>query len=73
MALNWIKTQDSSHVESVAYEAETQDLYVEFNDGSMYRYKNVPESVWEELQSHGSKGRYVNIVLRRRFSYDRVS
>lgn len=70
---DWISTPESSHVSGIRYDPDTQDLYVQFRDGETYRYKDVPQNVWIELQEHGSKGRYVNIVLRRRYRYERVS
>lgn len=69
----WVQTPESSHVVAIKYEPETQDVHVQFNDGSEYVYSNVPSSVWEELLDAGSKGRFINIVLRRRFPYSRVS
>lgn len=69
----WIDTPESSHVEAIKYEPDTQDLFVRFSDdGSEYQYKDVPQQVWEELQASGSKGRFVGIVLRRRYQYVRV-
>jgi hypothetical protein len=69
----WVQTPESSHVEAIRYEPDTQDVYVRFqDDGSTYKYSDVPESVWNELLNSGSKGRFVNIVLRRRFKYEKV-
>jgi hypothetical protein len=73
MSGNWIQTPESSHVEAIRYEPETQDVYVRFQDDqSVYRYMGVPASVWDEFVSSGSKGRFVGIVLRRRFRYVKV-
>ena len=69
----WIDTPESSHVEAVRYEPDTQDLFVRFSDdGSVYQYMDVPEVMFQQLMESGSKGRFVNIVLRRRFNYKKV-
>lgn len=63
----WVPTPESSHVKQIRYEIDTQDLYVEFDNGQVYRYYDVPERVWNEFLDHPSKGRYVNVVLARRY------
>ncbi len=71
--VDWQATPESSHVEAIGYEQEFGNLYVRFNDGSEYRYKSVEQPVWEEFQQSGSKGRYVGIVLKRRYRYERLN
>ena len=69
----WIETPESSHVAAIRYEPETKDLFVRFSDdGSVYRYMDVPEDEYGRLLESGSKGRFVNMVLRRRYTYERV-
>jgi len=68
----WIDTPGSSHVKAIKYEEENRNILIEFNDGSVYMYTNVPPSVWEEFLNHGSKGRFVNIVLRRQYTATRI-
>jgi hypothetical protein len=48
----------SSNLASVGYDALTNTLEIEFRSGSIYRYPNVPESIYEGLMRAGSKGRY---------------
>ena len=69
---DWIDTPESGHVSRIRYEPDTQEVFVEFSDGSTYRYSGVPQNVYEELKDHPSKGRYINIVLRRRYQYQKV-
>jgi KTSC domain len=69
----WVETPESSHVEAIRYEPDTHDLYVRFSDdGSVYQYMDVPIDVHRQLMESGSKGRFVNIVLRRRYRYLKV-
>lgn len=43
------KEVKSSHLVSIDYDTDTEILEIEFHDGSVYRYKEVPKSVWREL------------------------
>jgi hypothetical protein len=70
--IDWISTPESSHVSAIAYSPDTQECFVRFGDESIYRYSGVPQQIWDEFLGHPSKGRYVNIVLRRRFRYEKV-
>jgi len=68
----WIPTPGSSHVEQIGYEPDTQDVYVQFlDDGSVYRYRDVPMTVWNQFLASGSKGRFVEVILRRQYHYSR--
>ena len=64
---DWIPTPESSHVTQIKYEPDTQDVFVQFENGQVYQYKDVPERVWSEFLDSPSKGRYVNVVLARRY------
>jgi hypothetical protein len=72
MAINWINVSRSSHVTAIGRDDQTKDVGVKFHDGATYVYHDVSEADWETLQDHGSKGRYVNIVLRRRYRYEKM-
>lgn len=39
----------SSHLVSLEYDTETKVLEIEFHDGSVYQYQNVPKSVYQDL------------------------
>ncbi len=53
------------------YDAETKILRVEFTNGSIYQYHDVPKSVYEELEKAPSKGQYFNAEIRDKFGFDR--
>ena len=48
---------DSSMIASVGYDAEKNNLEVEFNSGKSYQYEDVPEEEYAGLMESGSKGR----------------
>ena len=52
----------SSNLRSVGYDPETKTLEVEFQNGSVYQYFNVPNNVYRELMAAPSHGRYFHKV-----------
>lgn len=51
---------DSSNVASVGYDKENELLYVEFMDGSVYRYENISPDMWQMLNIVNSKGSWLH-------------
>lgn len=58
----------SSSVSSVGYDAATFELEVEFRNGSIYRYQQVPMAAYRLLFQAPSIGAYVNHVIKPRFT-----
>lgn len=54
----------SSTVAAITYERSTRTLGIRFQRGAEYRYFSVPETVYLELRSADSKGRYFNARIR---------
>jgi hypothetical protein len=50
----------STNVASIGYDPNTMTLEVEFRNGSVYQYFDVPETVYQELASASSVGTYLN-------------
>ena len=48
----------SNSLTSVGYDADTQTLEIEFKTGEIYRYLNVPESVYITFINSDSPGRF---------------
>ena len=49
---------------SAAYDKDSQELTVEFENGRSYTYSGIPPDVWEGLVKSGSAGRYFNTRIR---------
>jgi hypothetical protein len=67
----------SSHVASVGWEASEDDpkvgtLEVEFNDGAVYQYNDVPEGKFHALREAGSVGGYLRSAIKGAYSYSKV-
>lgn len=62
----------SSNIASVGYDAGSQTLEVEFQDGYVYQYYNVPQGIYDELMSAPSKGKFLAFQIKDRFPFSRV-
>ncbi|WP_227355538.1 KTSC domain-containing protein [Haladaptatus salinisoli] len=62
----------SSNLASVGYDPSEEALEIEFHSGGVYRYRNVPQSVYQELLSAGSHGSYFHENVRDEYDYRRI-
>lgn len=58
----------STSLNAATYQEQSASLELEFRSGAIYRYRGVPEPVYQELLRAESKGRYFNQYIRNRFS-----
>jgi hypothetical protein len=63
---------NSSNVSSVGYDADSQTLEIEFNNGGVYQYSGVPESVYEGMMGADSKGKYFHANIKNTYSYSKL-
>ncbi len=54
----------SGHILNVQYDPEVRAMFVEFQNGSRYRYDNVDETVFTAFMDSPSKGNYLHKVIR---------
>jgi hypothetical protein len=62
----------SSSVASLGYDGDSQTLEVEFTNGGIYQYMNVPPETNSELMESASKGTFVNQFIKPMFVAVRV-
>ncbi|MDE1168501.1 MAG: KTSC domain-containing protein [Pseudomonas sp.] len=62
----------SSNVESVGYEEDSETLEIEFKNGTLYQYFDVPQSVFDGLRSADSVGGYLAQNIKGVYRYSRV-
>ncbi|MGK7885128.1 MAG: KTSC domain-containing protein, partial [Crocosphaera sp.] len=70
IAFPLLKSQ-SVAIKSFDYDADTKILRVEFTNGSLYQYHDVPQPVYEELEKSPSKGQYFNAEIKDKFGFDK--
>ncbi|ACK64935.1 lysyl-tRNA synthetase [Rippkaea orientalis PCC 8801] len=70
IAFPLLKSQ-SVAVKSFDYDADKKILRVEFTNGSIYQYHDVPKSLYQALEKAPSKGQFFNAEIRDKFGFDR--
>ncbi len=60
---------NSSAIFAVGYDPRTKILEIEFKSGQLYRYKEVPRAVYDDLKKADSIGAYVNANIRDKFDF----
>jgi hypothetical protein len=63
---------DSSSVESIGYDEDSLTLQVEFKNGGMYQYFDVPEDVFVGLRDAESVGRYLVNTIKGTYRFSKV-
>jgi hypothetical protein len=59
-------------VASIGYSRTLHALEIEFTRGAIYRFLNVPRSVYRDLIATDSKGRFIAQHIRGQFTFVRV-
>jgi len=68
----WIDTPESSNITRFRYDEASQVLFVEFHDGAVYQYFDVPKGVFEQMRSASSKGQFLAQYVKGTYRYARV-
>lgn len=63
----------STTLVSVAYLSHRALLELEFRDGAIYRFYDVPLNCFQQLLASDSKGGYFNRNIRNHFPHQRIS
>ena len=70
--MEWIATPESSNLARFGYDGNTQTLSVEFKNGGLYNYYDVPMNVFESMKHAPSKGQFLASQIKGNFRYARV-
>ncbi len=63
---------ESSNIESIGYDSRSQTLEIEFLNGSVYQYFDVPEHIYSGLMNADSHGKYLNANIKGVYRYSKV-
>ena len=63
---------ESSNIDQIGYDAESQELRVKFNSGSEYRYSNVPGPVFADFLDADSAGKFFASNIKGQYEYSKV-
>lgn len=62
----------SSNLAKTIYDTETKSLIVEFNNGTMYEYENVPHQIYTRLRMSESQGKFFNAEISKKYKYKKL-
>lgn len=62
----------SSNILSVGYDPSSLTLEVEFKNGTVYQYFDVPQSTFDALLAASSVGQYLNTNVRGVFRFAKL-
>ncbi len=63
---------ESSNLAAVGYDPLTHTLELEFRNGRVYQYYDVPEDLFLELMDAPSQGTYFNKRIRDQYEYKQI-
>ncbi len=63
---------DSSSIKSVGYDPDAEILEIEFRNGGVYQYLDVPKRVYEDVINASSAGRYHTVYIKDEFRFRRI-
>jgi len=63
---------NSSNIEEVGYDTDTQTLQVKFHSGKSFQYAAVPESIHDEMLNAASVGGYFMANIRGAYPYRQI-
>jgi len=64
---------NSSQIDKVEYNPETQELDITFKRGVQYRYYQVPPEIWDEVQTTASITSLFYQKIKNHFKYQRLN
>jgi uncharacterized protein len=63
---------ESSNIESIGYDSMSQTLEIEFLNGSIYQYFDIPQHIYQELIDADSHGKYLAANIKGHYRYSKV-
>jgi hypothetical protein len=63
---------ESSNVEAIGYDKESETLQVEFKNGGIYQYFDVPQHIFQEFHNADSIGKYLAYNIKGNYRYSKV-
>ena len=63
---------ESSMIKSYGFDSSNSTLEVEFNNGAIWQYFDVPESTYYDMKSAGSCGKFFHGNIKGQYSESQV-
>lgn len=62
----------SSNISRIGYDEESMILEVEFLNGRVYQYLDIPVPIWQQFKQSDSKGKFLHYTIKGNYRYIRV-
>ena len=66
-SLTWVTKVKSSMIRQAAYNPKHNVLFLEFNNGVIFKYDDVPFCIFEEFSMSESQGKYFHSDIKGNF------
>lgn len=73
MTIKTVKFNESSFIQTVSWDENSESLLVEFNSKTTWVYFNVPEDTYREMMEAESVGSYFNKFIRDKYPSQRIN
>ncbi|MBA3534217.1 MAG: KTSC domain-containing protein, partial [Ardenticatenales bacterium] len=67
-----LKAVASSLINAIGYDEETEHLEIEFSDGALYLYKEVPGAIFRDFERADSKGKFFLEKIKDKYDRERL-
>lgn len=62
----------SSNITSIGYDEDSETLEIEFHNGGVYQYFDIPKGVYDEIMAADSHGGYLAANIKGTYRYSKV-
>lgn len=62
-----MRIAQSSHLQAHEYDGPSKMLTIQFVNGAVYRYANVPQTVYDTLSQHSTPGGYFHAKIKSKY------
>lgn len=60
---------ESSNIRKTEYDTETKKLLIEFNNGTIYEYDEVPHQLYTQFRMSESQGKFFHSKISKSYKY----
>ncbi len=61
---------NSKAISVVTYHKDKKQLTVQFKNGRIYLYKDVPLKIYDKFRTNKSMGMYYNSIIRKKYGFE---
>lgn len=67
-----INEVQSSNIKRTEYDTETKHMIVEFNNGLVYMYEDIPHNVYTQFRMSESQGKFFSSQISKNYKYSKL-